>query len=617
MNDIRSHFTEQLKDYKAPKQAVKPVRSSSSPLWMDWSLVVILLVAAFLIRYPFILARETLLPGDEVMFGLMGNHILQGELPVFYWGQSYLGTIEAYVTAFLSLFLGMSGVTVQLGGYFFYSLFIGTNYFLIKRIFNFDTAFFVSLLLVVAPMMVFQLSFRALGGYSEILFLGALGLLFWIKVFQDQNYKFLFPLGLTLGVALWLNSLFIIYLTAFALMTFYWTYGFKDRVSLFAPWNFLILRNFKISFWLKLPFILVHLFVLLYAAQQITVLIFGELDFEVLGFAFKEPAFKWKGVKKILLLLSGEVLLLSLVVLKIKGCLQWLNKWKMLIIGFALGVAPSVLYSLFGGEGYRLLHGSGAIHLEEFGDKFSYLFLTLIPNVLWGLKWNINDTNLWLGVQVFILTLTLGSFVCYFLSYAKDMLNTLFFRKEGVQNVGFYFCFLCLTVLAITFISALSADRYLIALYWVTAVVVGVFLSRITHVTRGFAAILIIPFLIFNLKAAYVQMDLWKTQTEDLQGLFSYLKEKDLQGGITDYDNSYRFTFYSDEELIFIPLEGIMRRPQYKEFVSKLNRRAFIFPADSPNEAQYLRANPNFKPLETHTYKTFRIYVVGPTFPLP
>jgi len=104
---------------------------------------------------------------------------------------------------------------------------------------------------------------------------------------------------------------------------------------------------------------------------------------------------------------------------------------------------------------------------------------------------------------------------------------------------------------------------------------------------------------------------------EDVYGLVQFLKEKDLQGGITDYDNSYRITFYSDEELMFIPLVGMLRRPQYREFVSNLKRRALIFPADSPNEKEFLLARPAFSPLEVYTYKTYRVYVVDESFPLP
>ncbi len=614
MNQIRKHFDEQLKNYSNPNNVGQ--QSGNGSLILDWFVILVLVTLAILIRIPFILSREFLLPGDEVMFGLMGNHILQGELPIFYWGQSYLGALEAYVTALFSLVIGMSGLTVQLGGFFFYILFLVTNYFLIKKVFNFDAAFFTTLLLVIAPTMILELSIRALGGYSEILFLGALSFLLWIKVFQEKKNRFLFPLGFTLGVALWLNSLFIMYLVAFGMMTFFWSENISGRIHLFRPLNLIFLRGFSIPIWLKIPFVCVHLFVLFYIFQQVYVLIQGPLEEKLFGLiAFKEPAFKWKGVKKILLLISGDVVLLTIVTLGLKRFVSFLNQWKVLIFGFLLGVAPSVLYSLFGGEGYRLLHGSGAIGASQFLGKLQLIFTDLIPRVLWGVQLSMEDGNLWVGLKIFMLILIVGSIFCYLLSHSKEIWNCLFFREPGVSRTSFFFCFLGFSVIVISFISSLVADRYLIAFYWVTTVCLGYFLSRVTALTKGIGALLIIPFLVIYLKSGYGYMNQW--EHEDVEGLIEFLKEKQLQGGITDYDNSYRFTFYSNEDLVFIPLVGIIRNQEYKKYVANLNRRAFIFPANSNNEDEYLAANPTFDPIETYTYKTYRVYVVGKDFPLP
>jgi hypothetical protein len=46
--------------------------------------------------------------GDEATVGIQAEHILRGEFPVYYYGQAYLGNIQAYVIAFLFLFTGPS-----------------------------------------------------------------------------------------------------------------------------------------------------------------------------------------------------------------------------------------------------------------------------------------------------------------------------------------------------------------------------------------------------------------------------------------------------------------------------------------------------------------------------
>jgi 4-amino-4-deoxy-L-arabinose transferase-like glycosyltransferase len=51
---------------------------------------------------------------DEAVTGLMARHILHGEFPVFFWGQGYGGSQEAFLTAPLFLVAGSSWLTLRL-----------------------------------------------------------------------------------------------------------------------------------------------------------------------------------------------------------------------------------------------------------------------------------------------------------------------------------------------------------------------------------------------------------------------------------------------------------------------------------------------------------------------
>ena len=51
---------------------------------------------------------------DEALTGLMGLAILDGQRPVFYWGQPYLGAIEAYVAAAGFWLAGVSTLTLRM-----------------------------------------------------------------------------------------------------------------------------------------------------------------------------------------------------------------------------------------------------------------------------------------------------------------------------------------------------------------------------------------------------------------------------------------------------------------------------------------------------------------------
>ena len=46
--------------------------------------------------------------GDEAMVGLQAEHILHGEHPIYYYGQPYMGSLQAYFLAGIFLFTGPS-----------------------------------------------------------------------------------------------------------------------------------------------------------------------------------------------------------------------------------------------------------------------------------------------------------------------------------------------------------------------------------------------------------------------------------------------------------------------------------------------------------------------------
>ena len=69
------------------------------PLW-------ICLAIAILTRVWLIVHTHGVMSGDEATVGIQAEHILRGEFPVYYYGQAYLGNIQAYVIALLFLFTG-------------------------------------------------------------------------------------------------------------------------------------------------------------------------------------------------------------------------------------------------------------------------------------------------------------------------------------------------------------------------------------------------------------------------------------------------------------------------------------------------------------------------------
>src|SRR5437870_7275744 len=72
-----------------------------SPLWLC-------LLLALLIRIWLIYHTHGLIDGDEAMIGIQAEHILRGEHPIYFYGQAYMGSLEAYVMAVLFALGGAS-----------------------------------------------------------------------------------------------------------------------------------------------------------------------------------------------------------------------------------------------------------------------------------------------------------------------------------------------------------------------------------------------------------------------------------------------------------------------------------------------------------------------------
>ncbi|MGH2501652.1 MAG: hypothetical protein ACRDID_03950, partial [Ktedonobacterales bacterium] len=72
-----------------------------SPLWLC-------LIAGLLIRVWLSVRTHGTLDGDEALLGIQAEHILRGERPIYFYGLSYFGSLEAYLVAALSAVFGPS-----------------------------------------------------------------------------------------------------------------------------------------------------------------------------------------------------------------------------------------------------------------------------------------------------------------------------------------------------------------------------------------------------------------------------------------------------------------------------------------------------------------------------
>ncbi len=151
--------------------------------------------------------------GDEAVVGLMARHIaFAGERPVFYYGQPYLGSLEAFSAAPLFVLFDSSTLLLKLVPTTYSLGFLALSAITAKQLFGTGPALATAAYLALPPSMWAVWSTKARGGYAELLFLGDALLLVTLFLAERNNRKLAVLWGLLAGLAFWTHLLAIVYL---------------------------------------------------------------------------------------------------------------------------------------------------------------------------------------------------------------------------------------------------------------------------------------------------------------------------------------------------------------------------------------------------------------------
>jgi hypothetical protein len=71
------------------------------------------LLLALVVRVWLVARTNGVIDGDEVLVGVQAEHILRGELPIYFYGQPYMGSLEAYLVALFVAIGGPSAWTLR------------------------------------------------------------------------------------------------------------------------------------------------------------------------------------------------------------------------------------------------------------------------------------------------------------------------------------------------------------------------------------------------------------------------------------------------------------------------------------------------------------------------
>jgi len=151
---------------------------------------------------------------DEAVVGLMARHILQGERPIFFYGQAYLGSLDAWFVAGAFAVFGESVLAIRLVQIMLYALTLLTTYHLALKIYANVRLARIALVLLVVPTPLLTLYTTAtLGGYGETLVFGNSLLLLALDLSERERPTWQWILfGFLGGLGFWTFPLIIIYL---------------------------------------------------------------------------------------------------------------------------------------------------------------------------------------------------------------------------------------------------------------------------------------------------------------------------------------------------------------------------------------------------------------------
>lgn len=183
---------------------------------------IVLFGAALLVRWPLIERGETLLHSDEAIVGIMAQDIAAGRsLPVFFYGQRYMGALEAYVVAGLSGVVDRPITALRLAPALFFAAMVCAQYLMLTRWRGRGCGFAAGAVLIAAAPMFAQWSISARGGYIEILLWGTLLLWsyseWWIRSAGAATVRQRFAFGVLVGSGMWINPSIVIFVAPIAL----------------------------------------------------------------------------------------------------------------------------------------------------------------------------------------------------------------------------------------------------------------------------------------------------------------------------------------------------------------------------------------------------------------
>lgn len=149
---------------------------------------------------------------DEAIVALMARHILQGQHMTWFYGQHYMGSLDAYLIAGGFALFGEQVWVIRLVQGLLYMGTLVTTVLLGREAFgSWKSGLLAAGLLAIPTVNLTLYTSATLGGYGETLLLGNLVLLLTLKLSKRFNWRLMLLWGVFAGLGLWTMDLSLIF----------------------------------------------------------------------------------------------------------------------------------------------------------------------------------------------------------------------------------------------------------------------------------------------------------------------------------------------------------------------------------------------------------------------
>ncbi len=204
--------------------------------WVGWACGVTLL--SILLKL-FLLAQDVFpFNADEAVVGLMARHILQGDRPVFFYGQAYMGSLDAWLVSFGFGLFGERVEIIRLVQVLLYAVTVLSAVILGWMLWNDRRiGILAGLFLSIPNVNVTLYTTVSLGGYGEALLIGNLILITTVYILRESQkanprwvrWGLRLLLGFWIGLGLWVHGITLVYSVP-AVITLVWFSRPQKRV---------------------------------------------------------------------------------------------------------------------------------------------------------------------------------------------------------------------------------------------------------------------------------------------------------------------------------------------------------------------------------------------------